>query len=368
MKKEVFLFLLSLVVVVFSCKNNSTEQSEFNILPSKQGLNKEEVIFTWEHFGKIDTLQMSQLFSIYSERSYIKVFDTLLFFNNNKDENSLLITNFKGDTIKSIFAKGKGPDELLNITEFKFVSDSVMYFFDERASKVVFYKINDLLLKNHPKPFKTYNFGERNFMLYDMVDYNKFLGLDFLENERITVVDSLGKTIKKIADFNGLGEIDTNFMPFLYINSSFLRNIAAKSDNEKYILAYISCDVIEIYDSVGNQTFAGHGPDYYIIEDFDKELLKSDKIYFSQFDSSNVIAFGKIQTTDDYFFVSYKGKSYLEDPYGFRYILIFDWKGTPVKAFYLDKPFFSFYIDFNNKYLYTYSFNLENVYKAKLNF
>lgn len=366
------LFILVLALVFVSCTNTKSENIVQKVI-DEQEVNKEEVVFTWDDFGEIRQIEMKELFSVYAAYSKIKVLDSLIFFSNNNNDNDdpnlLLITNQKGDTLKTMFPKGKGPNELGSIHLFDFISDSLMFFYDGTVSvKVAFYKTDDILHKENPKPIKSLNFGKSTFRLNAILNNNKFIGNSYFSQEKIIVIDSFGNNLNKIGGFHFLKDMDVDEAHCLYLNTSYVRHCNVKPNNEKYIVAFMSTDLIEIYDTNGVQTFVGHGPDGFCNDKFDEKYLSGENLVYSQVDSSITYSYYNIQTNDDNIFVSYKGKNLDEEPLGMHYILVFDWNGNPVTAFYIDEPFTYYYIDFKNKFIYTYNYNTEKVCKAKLDF
>ncbi|MEA3450467.1 MAG: BF3164 family lipoprotein [Bacteroidota bacterium] len=370
MRKTVILLLMSIVFV--SCTNTKSNKNVLKVI-DKQEINKEEVVFTWDDFGEVQKIKSKKLFSIYTGNGKIKVLDSLFFFNimNNEDSSKhlLIITNQKGDTIKSLLFKGKGPNEFSAIDNFDFILDSLMFFYDGKIeAKVSVYKTDDILRVENPEPIMKFNLGKSIIRISTVLSLNKFLSKSYFSQEKFIVVDSIGNTLKKIGEFDFLKNIEVDEAHCLYLNTFYSRNIDAKPNNEKYVVTYRSTDLIEIYDSKGNQLFVSHGPDNIIAEDFKKEYLSGDKMYYIQVDSAITYTYYGIQTSNDYIFVSYKGKCLEEEPLGMHYILVFDWETNPVKAFYIHEPFTSYYIDFKNKFIYTYCLNTETVHKAKLDF
>ena len=334
-----------------------------------QGLNKEEVIFSWDDFGEIEKLNLSTVFEINTLGicfDFYK-FDTLFYFNSAMQSDfSITITDMRGKVVNTTVAVGRGLNEVMSLFFMGQIKNkNVIYCYDGQMYHVVrFYNIDSLINKKYPIPEKIIDLGTNENSVLALFNENLFLTKDIGGNEKVQIVKSDKTVIKKVGQYNlSLNEINK-----YYINSAFSRKATIKPDNKRFALAYTKTDVLEIYDTSGIQLFAGHGPDNFNLYKFEPEKQKDIDTYTSIFNKSRY-AYKKIQSTDEFIFALYSGKILKDEGPKFEsyYLLIFDWTGKPNKAYKFSVPVSSFYYDEENNTIYTYNTNTETVYKAKLN-
>ena len=355
--KNIFIIIFIIITIV-SCK----EDKFFS-----QGLNKEEVIFTWDDFGEIEKLNLSTVFEINSLgicSDFLK-FDSLFFFNTAmQNDFSITITDMQGNVINRSVAVGRGLNEVLSL-HLMGKREKFIYCYDGQAYHVVrFYNIDSLINKKHPVPEKIVDLGTFKNSVLSLFNEELFLTKDIGASEKVQIVKSDKTVIKKIGQYNlSLNEINK-----YYINSAFSKKATIKPDNKRFALAYSQTDVLEIYDTTGIQLFARHGPDNFNLYNFEPEKQKNIDTYISIYNKSR-FAYRKLQSTDNSIIALYSGKILRDEGLHFEsdYLLIFDWKGNPLKAYRLSIPASAFYYEEASNTIFVYNTNKETLYKAKLN-
>lgn len=357
--KNIFIIILISVTIV-ACKDEHF---------SSQGLNKEEVIFSWDDFGEIEKLNLSTVFEINTLGICFDFnkFDSLFYFNSAMQSDfSITVTDMQGKVVNTTVAVGRGLNEVMSLFFMGQIKNkNLIYCYDGQMYHVVrFYNIDSLINKKHPIPEKIVDLGTNENTVLALFNESLFLTEDFGGNEKVQIVKSDKTVIKKIGQYNlSLNEINK-----YYINSAFSKKAIIKPDNKRFALVYTTTDVLEIYDTSGIQLFAGHGPDNFNLYKFEPEKQKDINTFGSSLNKSK-FAYLQIQTTDDLILTLYSGNTFTKEGPKFEsdYLLIFDWSGKPYKAYKFSVPVSGFYYDEENNTIYTYNTNTETVYKVKLN-
>ena len=82
------------------------------------------------------------------------------------------------------------------------------------------------------------------------------------------------------------------------------------------------------------------------------------------FSKDNRIGFCALDCDEDYVYALYSGKSFNSDGllnHHCKNLLIYDWKGNPIKRYILDIPLYSMRIDKDKKLVYGIAYNPEGV-------
>lgn len=341
MKQRLIIFILQLFLL-FNCKkkeNNITLINEFPKEEHIKGIPINNIAFHSK--GNVNLIAIDSFLVIQkSEDSFFKIYST-----------------FNYDLLSEFGTKGRGPNEfifpeLLNQTSFDKTNNSPLicvYDYSRRIftkiniKNAVNYQTNEVfiieLIPNYPQYF-TYFFyrdddlliatpeSEARFVFY-FDSIRSFKTVPYLPNPDFSINEELKSFIYRSASYVNknsgllvsapilLGEID-----FFDLNGNYLSSsIFSPRDN-------LRKDLINFKNNG-----KGYDPKYYIVQ-----LHANDNYIYA-------LNYDNYQT------------SFLEKhSFSNQSILVFDWKGRPVKKYLLDNTHFikSFAVDWENNRFYGY--------------
>jgi len=293
---------------------------------------------------------------IYANRYF--VYDTLLIVRNNlKSETE--IVEFRnlhtGKLLKSIFAKGEGPDELLSAQLY--LSDNILTVKDIMRDRVSFVNIDSLMLSNHYKPvWHNYNsdyhvLDELNDSCMVMLNSYKY------RNDKLGInIDAPRLEVAKKGD-NSTRWLPTDFKyyPFNVTNGY----IAVSRTHGKIMYACFGSPIMELYDNRLNLLKEIRIPDDYE-KDLDNIRIKDDgSLVYRIFRPMASVC---CRVVGDYFYTLYNGYAHdvrsfdpekNQDPKYFPLIMKFDMDGNFVKSYKTDRYLFELSLSKDGKTAYT---------------
>ena len=347
--KKIVLLIISLLIIT-SCNNSSNET------------------FSWDDFGKVDTLELSSINKIQQDfcvNLYFK--DSLLYFLNTSAKNNFInITDLSGNTIGQRIRKGNGPNEISYVFFIGFIGNDTMFVYNGHDRHIVyFYNLNDFIINKKPKPIDVFELGAGRSRIVKVISNNRFVITTDTAKSKIQIIDSNKVIIKQIGEYNIEGMNDNNQY---YINTAFFRNVVFNSINNRIALLYGKTDLVEIFDSEGIELYSKKGPDNFKIYDFIPQKVNSKKERYSSKINKSKLAYMSTSATGKYIYTFYDGEVITGSKLTMQKILVFDWDGNPVKYLYLSEPISAFDIDEKTNTLYGYDTNEGILYKAKLDF
>jgi hypothetical protein len=361
LKKIGFIFFVVVVSIVFSCKKETNDGESWTVL------NKKEKKFSWKDFKNGgDTLVLDSVAHL-GDDAYPEMYisDTLLFYINPYTKDKFVTcTNLKGKVLKKFIKKGKGPNEVFSIFILGFLNNKkILYAVDNSLYRIAYlYKITDILGKKKVKPIKVIEIGEGYDFISGLITENRLINTNDTSKYKLQIVDSLKHLVRNIGKYNMNITKNNSY----YVNTAFERMLELNEKRNKIAVVYYNTDILEIYDTTGNQLFVGQGPDNINLESFTPSLAKSTDSY-GIVENKSKNAYTSIKSDKKYIYTEYNGRTATKsNVFTDHYILVFDWTGKPIKYFYIKKPISSFSVDEKNNVLYCYDTDNGNLYKAKL--
>lgn len=354
--KKIILLILFVSIVIISC-NNSVDDSN--------GKNE----FSWNDFGKVDTLKLDSLNNISQDFCYtIRLKDSLIYLLNTfTKEYFITIADLSGNVIGKRIRKGYGPNEFAYVSYFGFIKDKgLIYFYDGYMNNVLFFfNEHNFILNKNTRPISVNEFGQGRRHVKKVLSENKFIAETDTSMFKIQIIDSNNTIKKHIGKYDVTGI--TNHNTF-YINTAMQKSIVVNSLENKIAFFYTNTDLFEIFDTTGNLLFSGHGPDKFDIYKFEPQKVNSEDDRYSSRLNKSKFAYANPISSNKYIYCFYSGEIMTGGLTVLQKILVFDWNGSPVKYLYLSKPISAFDIDEKTNTLYGYNTDNGVLYKAKLNF
>jgi hypothetical protein len=338
-------FYLILAIVVcstpYSCgdKRNYKESSNFSIkdIPIREVLEG-EVLETLEIFRP--------------KRIYIQ--DSLLFTIEMSNDFFVTCYHFLPEiqSIGNFIELGSGPDEALGVSSIQFV-DSLVWVFDRKRSRFFQYSPSQFLQATNISPKKTITLEDETsfdaLIVDDIIYTTSYVHRDL----RFTVFDMEGKFQGGRGKFPNAGESQS----LMERTDSYLPNMALSPNKELFFVAYTQTDLIEIYDKEGNLKIRKQGPDHFfpVREESGNEIggISTKTVTFKEGKSRDAY-FNPIAFNDE-IWTMYSGKVFDtsdKDNQRKNKIIVFDWNGTPLIIYTLDKGILAFAVDRERKTIY----------------
>ncbi|GHT72105.1 hypothetical protein FACS189455_4990 [Bacteroidia bacterium] len=284
----------------------------------------------------------------------IYIHDSLLYVINMGLEYGLSCYNLK--TLKKVgdyFPFGSGPFEVLHLKRLQFI-DSLVYGFDKRSGRLHQYKSCQFVNNDKTTPISVVKLQDvlsnNVLVVNDKFFSNSFTHPDF----RFSIFDNIGQYQKSFADLPDFGVV---MSPEQKIES-FLCDMELKPDKSSIFVSYMQSDLIEIYSAEGVLHTRMHGPDHFFPElaEVSNETLKR----VGAITGKTRDGYYNPVTFDDEIWVQYSGKVFdptKQDSFLNNKIIVFDWKGSPLRMYITDISFFSLAVDREAKTIYGIGLN-----------
>ena len=327
------------IIIVFTCctVNKSYENAELFLQK-----NIPEAIFLNGQVVEFDQMIMAP--------RYMTIVDTVLLLTNSGSSNFINCYDIKNNKkIVESISRGNGPEEMISARRVQ-VNDTFAWIFDKQKRKIHQYEKNDICHSSRPALLKSIQIAD--FMDEILVLPNeKILGLSLDPNrKRFCFYDMGGNLISEV------GEFPTFNLPLTPYEQAeaFIGDLVYFED--KILYSCENSDLIEIYDIDGNMIKRIHGPNgfYPKVKQFD---AGQEKIGVGYQKDARDAYFSPVIYKDE-IWILYSGKS--ESESGSNYylkdnIIVFDWKGKPIRQYKLEPPIMTFTIDEKNKNIYALS-------------
>jgi hypothetical protein len=260
----------------------------------------------------------------------------LILFNPGKEYIYDLV-NLKNKERTHQFGKiGDGPGELTMPTQLSFKSNTgnEIGIFNRRGFQFVDVHIDSILNKKEYRYSKIYKgFDFNHYGLYKLSD-NQFLGLGYFEN-RYIISDSTGNVVKKWGNYPFESEL--NQLTYNQKAFAFQGKLKVHPKEDKFVFSSHNSPNFEIirFDEKNN------------FELVNQTYISSPKVIANdpdspnvEFDLENIVSYVDSSVTKDYIYLLFFGETVKnivdKEIKGATNVLVFDWKGNPVKHFKLD--------------------------------
>ena len=335
-KKNIFFLLLSLFLL-FSCGEFRQYR---DVRTFSQSDIKESIHLTGEIIDLDEVFMPRRLFLV----------DSLIFTISSRQAHFVSVFHIRDmSRIGDFIGFGGGPNELMSVSYLQF-RDSFVWAFDGRSSQINKYHLGQFLQAGEVIPLEIINLEdpfERALITSNRIITNSIHHL----HSRFVMHDLQGNFIKTKGELPNSGTQMTDLETFMSYSTS--SNMVLNPKDESIFIAYMSADLIEIYDSNGNLRTRVHGPDQFFtirreVRDGGMATVRSivgqtRDAYF------NPVAFA------DEVWVLYNGRAFdPSEPYHFlcNRIIVFDWDGNPIREYITDVGIFSFAVDRENRVIY----------------
>lgn len=336
------LSMIIMILFIISCKNNESNLNRINEFPKKELLKGEAIKeINLYSKGNVNLICIDSFLVIQKgEESFFQIFST---------KNYMLLSEFG--------KKGKGPNEfispeLLNQTSYDKENNSPMicvYDYTRRTfTKINIYNIiknqTDQVFYNIPIPrynqyFTCFFYRDDDLMIATPESEWRFvIYKDSIQNfNHVPYTPSL--------DFSIGDELKT----IIYRSASYINKKDGIMASAPLLLGEIDFFSLE-GQHLSSSIFSS------------REILKNDLENKDKIKGNNPKYFIKdIRANNNYIYAlnydNYQNDFYETGNYSNQSILVFDWKGNPVKKYILDKNHFikSFAVDWENNRFYGYS-------------
>ena len=292
-------------------------------------------------------------------------YEDYLFLGEMRDTARIAIYKIDGDTlryVKGLINRGRGPHEFY----YDYYSLSGDSLFVSNSDPTGIKSITGISLENIEEAgdfskWKEYSFSESDLMT----------GLDFAKVDDGKFIVACGtpntRQIFSLADFNSSKRIPLEYWP----NDSTRGPMHAKQmvymhsrlESQRGRIAYANCNArymfiadIDGQELVIDRELYSHLPQYKILPDENVRYSIEGEFGIDLYSTSKYIYASLGRTVREYKEEeSYKG-------YPFNYmdeIEVYDWNGKFIDNYQTDRPFYSFVVSSDDKYLFTTTEDLE---------
>lgn len=266
--------------------------------------------------------------------------DVLILGDNYRDYLFQSVDLKNGKTSK-LMKRGTSANQILRVDNLWNVSDT-LYYLDTQENKIGYYIWQD---QSDPK-FQILKKVEEPIMRAISLDDHNFIYLPFEHGIRLKK-----GTLTNITDVYTEFPYSDNQDSGSLNNSLFQSYISFSPDRSNIVLATLTWNIIEVYNGDLKQRFIIKGPD-----EIDSNLAERNVGGMSVLMQTSPWNYYRgIACSNSQFMVGYIGVPLTDrESYqcGIRSILSFDWNGTPLKEYKLDKELDAFDIDFATMTLY----------------
>ncbi|GAO30652.1 BF3164 family lipoprotein [Geofilum rubicundum] len=338
--KKIILLIFALLVLL-SCKK--TQSQVFN--------ESEKKLPAFNSQGELIFEVIREYLGPYPRA--IHLMDSLLVLHHERPvEYWISIFNTNGKHKKSLYRKGRGPEEFVGVSSSGFV-DGKFWMYDFQNNIIVI--IPDLF--SNPLSMFKYDV-EIPGLVIKLIDESSFVVLGFGTGTR-SRFDRYNFKENKVT--TGYGDINTlkNFIritsgehnyPLMMEKTTFSSFFSVKPDRTKLVAAYYYFDALEIYNATGELKVCLRGPtDKYPKLEVYHEGSGSGKIT----PRNTKVGYGQVVSTDNYIYALYSGQNIFEHGFSAKNLFVFDWNGNPIKKFKLSHPIETFCVDEKNNIIYS---------------
>jgi hypothetical protein len=278
----------------------------------------------------------------------ISVIDSFLILSEHQTDLIFKVFSIKtGRLISNSIRRGIGPDEINFPTDISEYQNDVFTMYDAGLKKIDFLSVNNMT-KGNAKFLKSEKIPYSAFKTYPLND-SIFLSTGTFEEGRYSLYNKNTSKNKVMLDypFDAKHKNESNLIK----GFAFQGEIAIKPDLKKFVSTSNSAGNIEICELHNDKIERVFRKDYFLPE------YKNIGIA-AAFLKNNRFAFHSPSVTDDNIYVIYSGKS-AESPHytSGKFLLVYDWSGTPLIYFNLDRGIDKMALDRKNNTIYCVSMN-----------
>jgi hypothetical protein len=254
--------------------------------------------------------------------------------------------------------RGKVPGEYYTGNLIGRVDDSRYFQTFDVLNKMHTYNLDSLLDYEGYKPVKTMdNKPLRDFMNIARLSDSLYVGLGLFEHGMIGVIRN-NQFDNAVMNFPIKKEHET--LPANLLGIAYQGDIKSHPHKPMFCIGFARGSIFQVY-SVKNNKITRK---YELITELpDIEHVKSNNAQTLVAGRETQYGYMHITVTGEYIFALYSGKfeKGKASPYYPKNLLVFDWKGNPVKYFILDQGISVITVDQNNRYGYGVNRNAELV-------
>jgi TolB-like 6-blade propeller-like len=335
-------FIFLLIPCIVSC--SKTKENE---------LNAETTFFT--SFPEIENLTFNNL-SEYTEGKVgeIIVYDTALILLNMSTHSKYYFNNYslvKKQLSKGYLRKGRGPDEAIGISDIGLTKSS-LWALDITLDNVLQIGMDEALKEeaSHQSVTKINNSIGRICMI-DSVTY--WLVTNLSSTKKISIGNLVDSDFsEETGDFNQI----PSDIPLEVFKDAYSSKILKKPDGEKVVVAYRYTDALEIFNTSDKSFITIQGPEVFPVEYIAREAIDGHK-YMAKTRKTRK-AFVDGATTEKFIYLLYSGCRYYDKNWSYgQEIYVFDWNGTPVKRYLLDRYVLTIGVASDDSTIYSFDNN-----------
>ncbi|SFL52127.1 TolB-like 6-blade propeller-like [Porphyromonadaceae bacterium KH3CP3RA] len=347
---KIYLSLVLCLFISLSCKEN--EKKIINNFNEIENVSHTPVKLDNDSF-------FSKVWKIYYVNDKLITYDV-------DNEFLFSITDLNKKVMLSKFGKlGQGPDEISGmVTTTSIVNKNTISFFE--PNKSILYTIN---FENPTNLLLTEELSVKGIdmiMTLTPLSSDLFVATGIFEQGRFLLLDKAGKVISYNFDYPTF----TNEEIFTHAHKAmaFQGKLAVRPDGKRFFFACEDSEVFEIIEITQNNNlnkiFEFHGE----LGNFKPEGDGRNSIA-AAISRNSKKKFIDSYCTQDYIYLLYSNKvigDNIYDAYLANTVLVFDWDGNPVKLLNLDTTVSNIAINENDRYMYAYSNDTEQLIRFTL--
>jgi len=278
----------------------------------------------------------------------ISVIDSFLIINEHNTDLIFKIFNIKtGNLLCNSIRKGRGPDEITLPTDINEYQNDVFTMYDAGLKKLNFLSIKNLINGNS-KFLKSEKIPYPAFKTYPIND-SMFLSTGTFKEGRYCLYNKNTGINKIMLDYpyDAIHKNEDNLIK----GFAFQGEIEIKPDLRQFVSVCNQAGVLEICELYPDDFKRIFRKTYF--------LPKYKDIGISAgFLKNNKFAFHSLSVTDSNIYIIYSGKSATSPNYtSGKFLLVYDWMGTPLIYFNLDREIKKMALDRKNNIIYCDSMN-----------
>lgn len=330
----------------------------FSSCQKKTGLAENATLFDNSDFVQKEYLK-GEVFNTdpLMKPTRIYVHDSLLYLVDAYSDNFVhIFSKLTGKKVSEKIPRGKGHNELLSCWSLQFVDDQVLAF-DLVQSKVNRYLVKDFIKSGSIDAVKSVSFDGSVTSVATLSDCS-FVASDLNDTQSMmTHFDTSGKKNNSIHAL--YPTITDKYIPDEQNKRFWENRIYYNQHNDKIVVFYIYCDLIEIYDSNMNLVNRIQGPDCFAPELGVRDVDNNKFAYLIPEKTKFSYLFGVL--TDNEIWGLYYGIVPQKGAELQNTIFVFDYNGRPIRQYELDIPVSYFGVDTENNCIFGISENPEPV-------
>lgn len=302
--------------------------------------------FGWDAFQKPTSLQADTLKfdDELMKPIRILVLDSLLLTKNVNTQHFFHVYNLNNmKKVGECISFGAGPQEMIDPIWMP-MSNGDFGVLDRNKKVLDVYQGRNILINDSIKPIKHITFNEMLMNAVCLPGVGIISSTMTSAENKFIAINLDGQLISYFGDYPKEYKSDNPMQNY----SNFMGELAVKPDGTRWMIAHKLTDMLEIYDNKLNLLKRIQGPD---------GILPQAKVTGEGISHGKDVKTGYFfpVATDKYIYVLYAGgkydgqsqKRYLHDK-----LLVFNWKGKPVKYYQLSDPVLHFTVDEKRNMLY----------------